>query len=160
MKYNVTVAKLRPDSLNKAYDISLIEKLISEHETHRPVTCNMDSCEEKYISVFRVEEKGDYLVRFEFDTKNITRYAESLTFKGVTKNYYESIAEGIIKIILFLYCLIDFGLYLFNLYKARKAMKDLRLSFEQKFIFLLNIALIMYIDPVSIAHSFKPSAFT
>jgi tRNA U55 pseudouridine synthase TruB len=160
MNYTATVYKLKRDSVGKIFSEDLVESIVAQHESLQSIQCARDSCEKIRALRFKIDSPGDYLMHLDLDTKNVRRYTKGFQFNGRMNNYYKALAEGIVKILLFIYILVDFGLYGSNIYKMRKQDSNTRLSFEQKYLFLLNISMVMYFDPVFILHSFKPSVFT
>lgn len=142
-----------------------VESLVTNSLNNRSIECSPDSCANFTAIRFRVQESGDYYLRIDFGfPENRTLPYSRLNMTGVTMDYGGAVAAGLIKILLLLYTIFDFSCYCCNLRRARleAANKPLPfvLSFEQKFLFGLNVSMLLYFDPVGIAHSFAPTVFT
>lgn len=145
---------------------STIEHLISESNAKQTVTCGPDGCTNFTLVQFRIQEPGDFFIKVDW-APNVGRTGYplgTLEFKGFTLNFSNVIATGLVKIMLLIYTIIDFTCYCCNLRKTRilavSKRQTFTLNFEQKVLVLLNVAMILYFDPIGIAHTFSPTVFT
>lgn len=128
------------------------------------IDCSSAGCTNFTAVNFRVQEPGDYFIRIDWSGRSYFNQLSKIEFRGYTASYANSVATGLVKIFLLIYTIADFSCFCCNLRRARLLALSKRvqfsLCFEQKVMIGLNIAMLLFFDPVGIAHVFNPTVFT
>ena len=157
--------KLEKNSLGGPVNSGAIDDIVVHSVGNQSIECSSAGCTNFTVVRFRVQEKGDYYIRLDWGFTSTQELPVSkLQFTGYTMNFGNAIATGIVKIFLLVYTIVDFAFYCCNLRRAKiranEQRKSFTLTFEQKFLVLLNVAMLLFFDPIGIAHAFAPTVFT
>lgn len=164
IKYQLSILKLVDGAIEGPVQYETVEKVIAQNVGNRTIECVPGSCAEFTILRFRIQEPGDYFIRIDWDFGSEPLPFQELEMSGITMDYSNAVATGLVKILLLIYTIIDFACFCCSLKRRKLLAAEKRvhfeLNFEQRFLIALNIAMLLFFDPVGIAHSFTPTIFT
>lgn len=161
--FNLTILRLKKeDDRGNFLRAEDIRETIIQTTINKTLECSYNDCQEIRAVRFRITKPGDYFIRLDFNKSEVSRVASIIEVTGVTMSFANAVGGGIVKIIMFLYAVIDFVMLVFNFHRKRKELqtRERILSFEQRYMLLLSFSMIMFFDPIAIWHAFAPTPFT
>lgn len=162
LNYTITIAQFgEVDGVERVFSLEYADHIFNQNSTHyRTVSCNDMKCSNFSLARLRITSPGYIYINISFNvTGQIPILLSSLDFQGRTTDLSYSFLDMLINIVLFIASLVSAVLFHFNIRETRQK-QPAAVLFEQKYLWWLNIALVMWFNPISIADTYFPSQFT
>lgn len=162
LNYSITIALFGDvEGAQRVFGLEYADEVYNRNSTHyRSVGCSDLKCSNFSLARLRLTSPGYIYINITFNnTGQIPILLSSLDFSARTTDLSYSFLDMLVNIVLFVASLISAVLFHFNIKKIRLA-QPASILFEQKYLWWLNLAMVMWFNPISIADTYFPSQFT
>ena len=158
LAYNITVYRMKKERQNRFNKDDVVE-VYRNTTANKSLSCLGSDCRELVALRLGIDHVGSYFMVLQFNvTQDIHDNIQTFVFSAQTLNPDYAYLAVAVKVVLFIASVINALLFFLDLYRAKRL--HVTPVFEQTFLKYLNIALVMFFDPVNIFHSVRSSTFT
>ena len=149
---------MKKDRQNRFHPDDALE-VHSNSTANRSLICYGSHCKSMFALRMSIDRPGSYFIVMQFNvTQEVHDMVQSFEFSGRTLNPDFAYLSVAVKCVLFLASLLNAVLFFRDLRVA--SLLRIEPVFEQTFLKYLNLALVMFFDPVNIYHSYRSTFFT